>query len=182
MIINKETLPVGTVLFPLPVVMVSCGSLEKDANIITIAWTGTVCSEPPMIAVGVRPERHSHSLIKESGEFVVNVPDINTIDATELCGVLSGRDVDKFAKAGLTAGKGKKVSAPIIQECPLNIECKVVETISLGSHDLFIGEVVAVQGSPEIIVENNKLDIAKIVPIVYAGGEYWTLGHKVERP
>jgi flavin reductase (DIM6/NTAB) family NADH-FMN oxidoreductase RutF len=178
---DKKSLPLGTVLFPVPVVMVSCGEHQNDANIITIAWTGTVNSVPPMVAVGVRPERHSHELIKRTGEFVVNVPDLETIDATEMCGVVSGRDGNKFERAGLTAQKGSVVSAPIIMECPLNIECKVVKTVSLGSHDLFIGEIVAVQASPAIVNAENGLDIGHIVPIAYAAGEYWTLGHKINR-
>jgi flavin reductase (DIM6/NTAB) family NADH-FMN oxidoreductase RutF len=178
---KKISLPVGTVLFPVPVVMVSCGEFEKEMNIITIAWTGTVCSEPPMIAVGVRPERYSHELIRKTGEFVVNVPDIETVDATELCGTVSGKDGDKFARAGLTAGKGLQVNAPIIRECPLNIECRVVKTVSLGSHDLFIGEIVAVQADARIVGDKKNIQVSGMIPVAYAAGEYWTLGNKVEK-
>ncbi len=178
---GKLSLPVGTVLLPVPVVMVSCGEFAHEMNIITIAWTGTVCSDPPMIAVGVRPERYSHGLIQKSGEFVVNVPDIDTVDATELCGVMSGRQGNKFEKAGLTPIEGLKVKAPIILECPLNIECRVVKTVTLGSHDLFIGEIVAVQADSKILGEKKNIDVSKMIPIAYAAGEYWTLGHKVEK-
>ena len=178
---DKLSLPVGTVLFPVPVVMVSCGEYGKESNIITIAWTGTVNSEPPMIAVGVRPERHSYEMIRRTGEFVVNVPDIETVDATELCGTVSGREGDKFSRAGLTAAKGLEVSTPIIRECPMNIECRVVQTVKLGSHDLFIGEVVAVQADSRIVGSDQKLDPSGIIPVAFVSGEYWTLGNKIEK-
>jgi flavin reductase (DIM6/NTAB) family NADH-FMN oxidoreductase RutF len=167
-------------LRPVPVVLVSCGHGDQ-ANIITIAWTGILCSSPPQIGIGVRPERHSYNLIKETGEFVVNVPGENLLDEIEYCGFISGQEVDKFAIRGLTPAPGSEVHTPIIAECPINIECRVNQTLSLGSHDLFIGQIVAVQLSQELLDEQGRVDNGKLKPILFAGNEYWGLGNLLGR-
>ena len=164
-----------TALRPMPVVLVSCGHGEQ-ANIITIAWTGILCSNPPQIGIGVRPSRHSHGLIQETGEFVVNIPGEGMLDEVEYCGFISGREVDKFTARGLTPAPGSAVQTPIIAECPLNIECRVTQTLPLGSHDLFIGEVVAVQLSQEALDEQGRVDNGKLKPIAFTGDGYWGLG------
>ena len=167
-------------LRPVPVVLVSCGHGER-ANIITIAWAGILCSSPPQVGIGVRPNRHSHGLIQETGEFVVNVPGEGLLDEVEYCGFVSGRDADKFAARGLTPAPGSAVQTPIIAECPINIECKVSHTLSLGSHDLFVGEVVAVQVSQEALDEKGRVDNSKLKPILFTGDEYWGLGNLLGR-
>lgn len=167
-------------LRPVPVVLVSCGHGDR-ANIITIAWTGILCSSPPQIGIGVRPERYSYDLIKETGEFVVNVPSENLLDEVEYCGFISGQEIDKFATRSLTPAPGTEVDTPIIAECPLNIECRVNQTISLGSHDLFIGQVVAVQLSQEVLDEQGRVDNGKLKPILFTGNEYWGLGNLLDR-
>jgi flavin reductase (DIM6/NTAB) family NADH-FMN oxidoreductase RutF len=162
-------------LRPVPVVLVSCGHGEQ-ANIITIAWTGILCSDPPQVGIGVRPSRHSHELIQEMGEFVVNIPGEGLLDKVDYCGFVSGRETDKFAAQGLTPVPGSAVQTPIIAECPINIECRLAHTLSLGSHDLFIGQVVAVQISQEALDEQGRIDNDKLKPILFTGDEYWGLG------
>ena len=162
-------------LRPVPVVLVSCGHGEQ-ANIITIAWAGILCSNPPQVGIGVRPSRHSHGLIQETGEFVVNVPSEGLIDEVEYCGFVSGREVDKFATRRLTPAPGSAVQTPIVAECPINIECQVSHTLPLGSHDLFVGQVVAVQFSQEVLDERGRVDNGKLKPILFTGDEYWGLG------
>jgi flavin reductase (DIM6/NTAB) family NADH-FMN oxidoreductase RutF len=162
-------------LRPVPVVLVSCGHGER-ANIITIAWTGILCSNPPQVGIGVRPERHSHGLIQETGEFVINVPGEGLLDEVEYCGFVSGRDADKFAERGLTPVPGSAVQTPIIAECPINLECRLAHTLPLGSHDLFVGEVVAVQFNEEVLDERGRVDNAKLKPILFTGDGYWSLG------
>ena len=167
-------------LRPVPVVLVSCGHGER-ANIITIAWTGILCSSPPQVGIGVRPSRHSHGLIQETGEFVINIPGEGLLDQVEYCGFVSGREADKFAARGLTPVSGSAVQTPIIAECQINIECKVTHPLSLGSHDLFIGEVVAVQVSQEVLDEKGRVDNSKLKPILFTGDEYWGLGSLLGR-
>ncbi len=162
-------------LRPVPVVLVSCGHGER-ANIITIAWTGVLCSSPPQVGIGVRPDRHSHQLIQETGEFVINVPGVKLLDEVEYCGFTSGREVNKFTTRGLTPVPGSQIQTPIIAECPLNLECRLTHTLPLGSHDLFIGQVVAVQVSQEVLDEKGRVDNNKLKPIVFTGDEYWGLG------
>ncbi|MBN2236225.1 MAG: flavin reductase family protein [Bacteroidales bacterium] len=167
----------GTMVYPLPAAMVSCGNTPEKYNIITIAWTGTTNTEPPMAYVSIRKSRHSHHLIAESGEFVINLTTKELAFATDWCGVKSGRDFDKFKEMKLTAVKGEKVNAPIIAECPINIECKVTQVISQGSHDLFLAEVVHVQATEAMLnPETNKFDFNKSTPIVYSHGAYHELG------
>lgn len=163
-------------LYPLPVVMVSVADKEGKPNIITIAWTGTVCSNPPMVSISVRPERYSYNVIKESGEFVINLTTKDLTYATDYCGVKSGRDVDKFKEMGLTALPGKEVKAPLIGESPVNIECKVTQVIPLGSHDMFLAEVVAVHVDEKYMDEKGKFHLEKAEPIAYSHGDYLATG------
>ena len=162
-------------LRPVPVVLVSCGHGEQ-ANIITIAWTGILCSSPPQLGISVRPERHSYKLIKEVGEFVVNIPGEGLLGEIEYCGFISGRDVNKFAGRGLTPTPGSQIQTPIIAECPINIECRLTQTLPLGSHELFVGQVVAVQMSQDILDEQGRVDNDKLKPVLYTGDAYWGLG------
>jgi flavin reductase (DIM6/NTAB) family NADH-FMN oxidoreductase RutF len=167
-------------LRPVPVVLVSCGHGEQ-ANIITIAWTGILCSNPPQIGIGVRPDRHSHGLIRQTGEFAVNIPGEGLLDQVEYCGFVSGRDSAKFSTPGLTAVPGSAMQTPIIAECPINLECKLTHTLSLGSHDLFVGEVVAVQMSQEVLDERGRVDNGRLKPILFTGDQYWGLGSLLGR-
>jgi flavin reductase (DIM6/NTAB) family NADH-FMN oxidoreductase RutF len=167
-------------LRPVPVVLVSCGHGEQ-ANIIAIAWTGILCSTPPQVGIGVGPDRHSHGLIQDTGEFVVNVPGERLLDEVEYCGFVSGRDVNKFNRRGLTPVPGSAVQTPIIAECPINLECRLAHTLPLGSHDLFVGEVVAVQLSEEVLDERGRVDNGKLRPILFTGDEYWGLGSLLGR-
>jgi flavin reductase (DIM6/NTAB) family NADH-FMN oxidoreductase RutF len=162
-------------LRPVPIVLVSCGHAEQ-ANVLTIAWTGILCSKPPQIGIGVGPERHSHDLILRTGEFVINIPGEELINEVEYCGFSSGRDVDKFAARGLTPISGSAIETPIVAECPINIECRVGHHLPLGSHDLFVGQVVAVQINSEVLGEDGRVDDRKIKPILFNAREYWGLG------
>ncbi len=146
----------STLLNPEPPVLVSCGSPEKP-NLITVGWCGTICTQPPMLSISVRPERYSHKLIKESGEFVVNLPTESLVKAIDWCGVKSGRDVDKFAAMHLTAAPAAKLGTVLLEESPVNLECKVTQVIPLGSHDLFLAECVAVDVDEKLLDENGKL-------------------------
>ena len=174
----KEKLSPGTVLAPVPVVLVSCGD-EKKANITTIAWTGTLNSEPPLLYVSIRPGRFSYSIIKETGEFVVNIPDEKLVFETDYCGTNSGKNVDKFEEMKLTKELAQVVKAPLIKECPINIECKVKEIKSLGSHDIFIGEIVAVNAEKEYVSETGKIEYQKLKLLTYLGSEYFIADKKV---
>jgi flavin reductase (DIM6/NTAB) family NADH-FMN oxidoreductase RutF len=167
-------------LRPVPVVLVSCGHGEQ-ANIITIAWTGILCSNPPQIGIGVRPDRHSHGLIQQTGEFVINIPGERLLGEMEYCGSVSGRDADKFGSAGLTPVPGSAMQTPIIAEAPINLECKLAHALTLGSHDLFVGEVVAVQISEELLDERGRVDNGRLKPILFTGDEYWGLGRLLGR-
>lgn len=173
----KQSWKPGNVLSPVPVVLVSCGGTKGwKANIITIAWAGSVCSEPPMLSISVRPERFSHEIIQETGEFVVNVPSLAQARATDWCGVVSGRTVDKYAGTGLTPAAALKVGCPIVQECPLNIECRVRQSLNLGSHTMFVAEVIAVQVSSTLLDAKGRLHLEKGGLLAYAHGQYFTLG------
>lgn len=175
---GKEIWKPGTVLYPVPVVMVSCGTMQSK-NIFTAAWTGTINSDPAMTYVSIRPERHSYGLIKETGEFVINLVTEKLAYACDYCGVKSGRDMDKFHEMKLTAQKGEVVNAPIIYESPINIECKVKDIIALGSHDMFLGEVVSVSASSEYMDESGKFHFNDTHPICYSHGSYYTLGNEL---
>lgn len=176
----KRCLPPSEALYPTPVVLVSSADPRTGkANIITIAWCGIVCSLPPQISISIRPARHSRSIIESSGEFVVNIPTARQLRETDLCGVKSGRDTDKFALCGFTPEPATKVAAPLIRECPVNIECKVRSVQRLGVHDMFIGEVVAVHIDDAVATPDGKVDIAKASPFVFTLGEYWDLRSKI---
>lgn len=167
----KLTWKPGTMLYPVPAVMVTSkyGDIE---NIITISWAGTICTNPAMLSISVRPERYSYDLIKKSGEFVVNIPGKNLTHAADFCGVRSGRDVDKFQYLKLTKEKASKVEAPIIKEAPVAIECRVKDILKLGSHDMFIAEVVAVNVEEGLLDETGKLNLGNADLICYNHGEY----------
>lgn len=175
---DKQIWKPGTVIYPVPVVMVSCGNMEEK-NIFTAAWTGTVNTNPPMTYVSIRPERHSYDMIRQSGEFVINLVTKDLTYACDYCGVKSGRDVDKFAEMHLTAHKGEQVEAPVIVESPINIECKVKEILPLGSHTMFLAEVVSVSASTQYFDESGKFHFNQSNPICYSHGGYFTLGNQV---
>lgn len=168
----------GTLLAPAPPALVSCGTMEAH-NVLTAAWTGIVCSEPPMTYVSIRPERYSHGIIQEKGEFVINLPCEAIVKATDLCGVKSGRDVDKFALAGLTAEPSNVVAAPGIAECPISLECKVCEVYKLGSHDMFLADIVAVDVDSKFVDEKGALHLEKAGLLAYAHGGYYGLGRQL---
>ncbi len=172
---KKVTWKSGTLLAPVPVVMVTCQSKESKPNIITIGWVGTVCSEPPMVSISIRPSRFSYNIIKESGEFIINIPTKKLARETDLCGVISGSKYDKFHETGLTQGKSNSVKAPIITECPINLECKVKQEIPLGSHNMFLAEITAVQVSEELIDNNGEFMTEKANLLGYAHGNYVSL-------
>ncbi len=170
----------GTMLNPVPVVMVSCGNFDKgEKNIITVAWAGTINSDPAMVSISVRPSRYSYNLIKNNGEFVINLPTKELAFATDWCGVKSGRDEDKFKKMKLTAEKGSFTACPVIAECPVCIECKVKDIIPLGSHDMFLGEILGVSVDEKYMDETNRFAYESTNPICYSHGEYYTLGEKI---
>lgn len=171
---SKINFKPGTMLNPVPAVMVSCGTGEKK-NIITVAWTGIVNSEPPMAYVSVRKERFSHHIIKESGEFVINLTTEELAFATDYCGVRSGRDVDKFKETGLTPADGEKVKCPVIKESPVNIECKVREIHEYGSHDMFVADIVNVQVNEEMLDEKGRIRLDLAGLLAYNHGEYFGL-------
>ena len=168
----------STLLAPVPAALVSCGTLEKP-NALTIAWTGITCSDPPMTYISVRPERYSYDTIKESGEFVINLTSGAMARATDFCGVRSGREMDKLAATGLTVEPAKEIAAPVIAQSPLALECRVKQIIPLGSHDLFLAEVVACDVDESLLDENGKLCLDKAKLIVYSHGEYLSLGKKL---
>ncbi len=176
---GKEMWKPGNMLYPLPVVMVSVADKAGNHNIITIAWAGTICSNPPMVSISVRPERHSYKMLKETGEFVINLTTKDLVYATDYCGVKSGRDVDKFKEMNLTALPGEKVKAPLIAESPVNLECKVTEVIPLGSHDMFLAEVVAVHVDDKYMDEKGKFHLEQAEPIVYSHGAYLETGKQL---
>lgn len=170
----------GTLLTPVPAVMVSCGNEISGYNIITIAWTGIINSKPPMTYVSIRPERYSHKLIKESGEFVINITTRDLARATDWCGVKSGKDYDKFKEMSLNPAKAQQVSAPLIAESPLNLECKVSEIKEFGSHDMFIAEIVSVNATKAYIDdETGKFHIENSDPIAYMHGHYYNIGKRI---
>lgn len=173
---SKQVWKPGNMLYPLPAVMVSCGDKEGNANIVTIAWTGTVCTNPAMLYISLRPERHSYQMIKETGEFVVNLTTKDLVYATDFCGVRSGRDVDKFKEMKLTKQKAEKLLyAPIIEESPVSIECKVVEIKELGTHHMFLAQVLAVDIDERYMDKNGKFRLNSADLMVYSHGEYFNL-------
>ncbi|OKZ86116.1 MAG: flavin reductase [Clostridium sp. CAG:245_30_32] len=168
----------GTFIYPIPAVMVSCGTME-ESNIITVAWTGILNTNPAMCYISVRPERYSHNIIKENGEFAINLTTRQLAYATDWCGVKSGRDVDKFKEMKLTKEKANIISVPLIKESPVSVECKVKEIVPLGSHDMFVAEIVAIDADEKYIDEKGAFDISKCDLIAYANGGYYPLESKI---
>lgn len=176
----KTTWKPGTMIYPVPAVMVTCGDNPKNYNIITIAWTGTINSDPPMAYISVRKSRHSHKLISDSGEFVINLTTKDLAKATDWCGVKSGSKFNKFKEMNLTPVVGSIVKAPLIDESPINIECKVFEVKELGTHDMFLAEVVAVNADEKYLdPKTGAFDLSKANPIAYSHGHYYELGEKI---
>ena len=172
----------GNMLYPLPAVMVSAADLQGEANIITVAWTGTVCSDPAMLYISVRPERYSYHMLKETGEFVVNLTTEKLAYAADWCGVRSGRDVDKWKELNLTKGKAEKLDhAPVILESPVNIECRVTEVKELGTHHMFLAEVMAVQVDERYMKKSGKFELNSAGLLAYSHGEYRSLGDRIGR-
>ena len=166
-------------LYPLPAVMVSVADKDGKPNIFTVAWTGTVCSNPPMVSISVRPERYSYHCIEETGEFVINLTTKELTKAADFCGVRSGRDVDKFAEMNLTPWPGQKVSVPQIAESPVSLECKVRSVTPLGTHDMFLADIVAVNVDEKYIDETGKLRLEQCGLVAYAHGSYYAIGKKM---
>ena len=175
----KQIWKPGNMVYPLPAVMVSCGDIDGESNIFTVAWTGTICTNPPMAYISVRPERHSYQMIKESGEFVINLTTESLIRATDYCGVKSGRDVDKWQECHLTKEKADTVKCPLIEESPVNIECKVKEIKELGSHHMFIADVTSVHVDEKYMDEKNSFHLNDSGLIAYSHGTYFSLGRKL---
>jgi len=168
----------GTFVYPIPAVMVSCGNMEKS-NIITVAWTGIINTNPAMCYISVRPERHSYNIIKETGEFVINLTSKELTYATDWCGVKSGKNVDKFKEMKLTKEKCNFVNCPAIKESPVSVECKVKEIKELGSHHMFMAEVLSINADEKYIDEKGAFDISKCNLVAYANGKYFELGNQV---
>ena len=178
---SKQIWRAGNMLYPVPAALVSVGRYEKagdekNCNMLTVAWTGTVCSSPAMTYISVRPERYSYPILKETGEFVINLTTVRLARVTDMLGVKTGAKTDKFQLSGLTAGKASVIHAPLIQESPVNIECQVTQVIPLGSHDMFIGEVVSVMVRKDLLDEEGKLHLEKAGLIAYSHGLYQKLG------
>lgn len=176
---SKAVKPGSTALYPLPAVLVTCG--VDRPNIITLAWVGTLCSDPPSVGIGVRQERFSHGLIVESGEFAVNLPRADQVDVVDYCGQVSGRTVDKWAACCLTPAPARKIRTPLIAECPIALECRVTHRLSLGTHDLFVGEVLSVQADEELLSQHGAVDYGKAGLLAYSAGTYWSLGEALGR-
>ena len=175
---GRKSLPPATMFFPTPVVLVTCVDEKGKPNIITLAWAGVVNSDPPMIGISIRPNRYSYACVKKTKEFVVNLPSAEMVRKVDASGVLSGKETNKFASMGWKAIPAQKVKPPLIEECAVQMECEVKEVISLGSHDLFLGQIVALHVKEEIQKEKGQIDIRKALPLVYCPGarEYWDLG------
>lgn len=177
---SREDFKPGTLIYPLPAVLVSCGETEEEKNLLTVAWTGTICSDPAMCYISVRKERHSHAILKRTGEFVINLTTRALCRATDWCGVRSGRDYDKFKEMNLTPLWAKHVKAPLVAESPVAIECRVKQVLELGTHDMFIAEVVGIEVDPQYInPETGKFELERANLVAYSHGEYYTLGEKI---
>lgn len=177
---SKVTWKSGTFIYPLPAVMVSCGTME-ESNIITVAWTGIINTDPAMCYISVRPTRHSYEMIKKTGEFVINLTTKDLAYATDWCGVKTGAKVDKFKEMKLTKEKANFVNCPMIKESPVSVECKVKEIKELGSHHMFVAEILGINADEKYINENGAFDISKCDLIAYSNGNYYSLGKKIGR-
>lgn len=177
--ISKIIQKPNTVLFPLPTVLVTSKTEGSAPNIVTIAWTGIMNSEPPILYIGVNPTRYSHKLIKDSGEFVINIPSVDQVKQVDYCGLVSGEKVDKFKETGFTTTTASFVKTPLITECPVNLECKVLQTLNLGSHDAFIAEILAVHYNEDVLDQKGRPDIDLIRPYSYSLREYRLVADKI---
>lgn len=175
----KQSWKPGNMLYPLPAVLVTVADKAGNQNVFTVAWTGTICSSPAMVSISVRPERFSYHMLAETGEFVINLTTEKLTYATDYCGVRSGRDVNKFEKLGLHTEPAEKVAAPLLAESPVNIECRVTQRIPLGSHEMFLAEVVAVHADEQYMDEKGKFELQRAKPITYSHGTYYSLGKKL---
>ncbi len=175
----KQEWKPGNMLYPLPAVLITCADREGRENVFTVAWAGTVCTNPPMVSISVRPERFSHRMIMETKEFVINLTTEEMAHAVDFCGVRSGRDVDKFEVCGLTREKASKVKAPLLAESPVCIECKVKEVKKLGSHDMFLAEVAAVHAEEAYMDQKKRFRLKEARPLAYSHGEYYGLGKQL---
>ncbi len=176
----KQNWKPGTMVYPLPAVLVSCGETPEEHNLITIGWTGTLCTDPPMCYISIRPSRHSYQIIKRTGEFIINLTTEELARATDWCGVRSGKDYDKFAEMGLTKQEASVVKCPAVAESPLSIECKVKEIVPLGSHDMFIADVVNVIADERFLdSETGAFSLKSANPITYVHGHYFTVGEPI---
>lgn len=176
---SREYWKPGNMLYPVPAVMVSCGREGEKPNIITVAWAGTVCSDPPMVSISVRRERYSYGIIRETGEFVINLVNRELVRAADYCGVKSGRDEDKFAAMGLTAQPSRYVKAPGIGESPVSLECRVTQRLELGSHDMFLAQVLGVSVDSKYMDAKGKFHLNDAGLVSYSHGEYFELGKKL---
>ena len=177
---GKQVWRPGNMLYPVPAVLVSCRDNEGNDNVLTVAWAGTVCSDPPMCSISVRPERHSYDIIKREGEFVINLVDRKLAPFADWCGVRSGKKYNKFVETGLTPVRATQVKAPMIEESPVNLECKVTQVIPLGSHDLFLAEIVAVHVNGKLFhPKTDAINLQKADLVVYSHGHYYALGDKL---
>ncbi len=169
----------GNMLYPVPAVLITVADKDGKPNVFTVAWAGTVCSDPPMVSISVRPERYSHHMIEETQEFVINLTTGKLAYATDYCGVKSGRDVDKFKEMQLYTIPGEKVKAPLLEESPVNMECHVKETLRLGTHDMYLAEVVAVHADEKYMDEKGRFSLDRAQPIAYSHGGYYLLGKRL---
>ena len=176
---GRQTWKAGNMLYPLPAVLVSVADCAGKSNLLTLAWTGTICSEPPMVSISVRPERYSHHMIEETGEFVINLTTEDLVYATDYCGVKSGRDVDKWAEMNLTPIAAEHVKAPMVAESPVNLECRVTRKLELGSHDMYIAEVLAVHVDDRYMDDSGRFDLNSAKPLVYSHGRYLSTGKEI---
>lgn len=176
---GKTQFKPGNMLYPLPAVLVSVADSQGKSNLLTVAWTGTVCSDPPMVSISVRPERYSYHMIEETGEFVINLTTQNLAYATDYCGVKSGKDVDKWKEMKLTKIAGEKVKAPMVGESPVNLECKVTKKLALGSHHMFLAQVVAVHVDEKYMDEKGRFHLNDAKPLVYSHGRYLSIGKEI---
>ncbi len=177
---NKITWKPGTMIYPVPAVLVSCGESPEEYNLITVAWTGTVCTDPAMCYISLRPERHSYGIIKRTGEYVINLTTQDLAYATDWCGVKSGKDVNKFIELGLTPEKATIVKAPMLKESPVSIECRVMEIYPLGTHHMFLSKVLAVNADRKYMDKTTEaFHLEKAMPITYSHGKYYELGKSI---
>ena len=173
---GKRQFKPGNLLYPVPAVLVSAADKDGSSNLITVAWAGTICSDPPMLSISVRPERYSYHMIRETGEFVVNLTTEELVRAVDFCGVKSGRDTDKWKETGLTPEKASVVNVPLVRQSPVNLECRVLRVDELGSHHMFVAQVVAVDVDEKYMDEKDQFHLSAAKPLAYSHGRYYGLG------